>query len=259
MNLNDFHLPSLLPGSEKSEIGTIKDYLRGLTDALQYILVHLSLEENVLETDMKALRASIAAAEASPGCVRYDTDQTGETDAADKARAQANIGVAGHLTNSDIHVTAAKKTSWDNHAANSDIHVTAAKKTSWDNHAANNDIHVTAAQKAAWSSIGLSIEQILNTTSITTSVTSFNSAWDNYDLLLFVPGIGGHASPGTVVPKSFFEQTIDTLTVTLPCFLASGAFAFTIRARQNGSGKMQVYLNASTTQTARLRVWGVKL
>ncbi|MUG44936.1 hypothetical protein [Paenibacillus woosongensis] len=44
----------------------------------------------------------------------------------------------------------ANKSTANSHIANTDVHVTGAKKVSWDGHLANTDIHVTSAQKAEW-------------------------------------------------------------------------------------------------------------
>lgn len=52
MNLNDFHLPSLSGDS----VPEIKEYLKGLTDALEYVLTHLSFEENILPSDWSKLK-----------------------------------------------------------------------------------------------------------------------------------------------------------------------------------------------------------
>lgn len=117
---------------------------------------------------------------------------------------------------------------------------------------------LTAAQKAQGrSNLGLSGTQILNTTSITTTATSFNCAWDDYDFLSFAPGISGVPASGLFVPTSFFVNTTSSIYIALPVFNASGTFAFQIRVYQNGSGKMYIYLGQSTSLTPRLRVWGI--
>lgn len=117
---------------------------------------------------------------------------------------------------------------------------------------------LTTAEKAqARSNLGLSGTQILNTTSITTTATSFNCAWDDYDFLSFAPGISGIPASGLFVPTSFFANTTSSIYIALPVFNASGTFAFQIRVYQNGSGKMYIYLGQSTSLTPRLRVWGI--
>lgn len=105
---------------------------------------------------------------------------------------------------------------------------------------------------------GITVDLLLNTTSITTTAASQNCAWDDYKLLVFTPGISGTAQSSVVVPTSFFGSTTSSITVNMPCFAAStGAFAFTIQAYQNGSGKIYLKLASSTSSPVRLRVYGL--
>ena len=57
--------------------------------------------------------------------------------------------MASHSDNSDIHVTASDKSSWNSKAAGSHNHDTSYAPLS---HSNNSDIHVTAAQKSDWNS-----------------------------------------------------------------------------------------------------------
>lgn len=146
------------------------------------------------------------------------------------------------------------------HISNSNIHVTSALKSAWNSTIRYDEAQtLTDAQKAlACRNAGLSVSELLNETNITTTDKSFNVAWDDYELLMFMPGVSGNLSPGAVVPSSFVANTTSSVRINLPVMGApDGSFLLTIQAYQNGSGKLWLKLASSTTYTPRLRIYGI--